>query len=241
MSSGSHYIALSGLKARADELDRLASDLANLGTSGYKGERDTTAAAERPSFDRTLQSAIDTVHGGRKVNLADGALAPTGRMLDVAIDGKGFFVIDTPSGPRYTRNGHFTLNENRELVTDDGLPVSGADGHITLSEGEIRIEDDGSIYVDKTKAGQLSVVEFADPSGLTRDAGSRLRADGQEATPMETPVVKAGMLEQSNVNVAERLAQLTTLSRSFEALQKSISMMLNDVDGRAIDTLGRRS
>src|SRR6187455_1477765 len=70
MSSGSHYIALSGLKARADELDRLASDLANLSTAGYKGERDTTAAAERPTFDRTLQSAIDTVHGGRRVDMA---------------------------------------------------------------------------------------------------------------------------------------------------------------------------
>jgi flagellar basal body rod protein FlgG len=240
MSSGSHYIALSGLKARADELDRLASDLANLSTAGYKGERDTTAAAERPTFDRTLQSAIDTVHGGRRVDMADGALAPTGRNLDVAIDGKGFFVIDTPSGPRYTRNGHFTINDNRELVTDDGMPVSGADGQISLSEGEIRIEGDGSVYVDKVKAGQLAVVEFADPQGLTRE-GTRWRADGLEAKPIETPVVRAGMLEQSNVNVADRLAHLTTLSRSFEALQKSISMMLNDVDGRAIDTLGRRS
>ena len=85
--SGSQYIALSGLRARADELDRLASDIANVGTAGYKGERDTTAAAERPTFDRWLQSAIDTTHGGRRLDMTNGALAPTGRPLDVALDG----------------------------------------------------------------------------------------------------------------------------------------------------------
>jgi len=240
MSSGSHYIALSGLRARVDELDRLSADIANIGTAGYKGERDTTAAAERSAFDRTLMSAIDTTHGGRRLDMADGGMAPTGRALDLAIDGKGFFVIDTPNGPRYTRNGHFTVDADRKLVTDDGQAVLGADGPITLAEGEIRVDADGSIWTDTTKAGRLSIVTFDDPGLLGRDHGSRLRADGQTAVPMETPVVRGGTLETSNVSVAERLAQLTTVSRGFEALQKSISMMLNDVDGRAIDSLGRR-
>ncbi len=238
---GSHYIALSGLRARIDELDRLAADIANIGTAGYKGERDTTAAAERDSFDRSLQSAIDTTHGGRRLDMSDGALAPTGRPLDLAIDGNGFFVIDTPNGPRYTRNGHFTIDAGRKLVTDDGLPVLGADGPIVLGDGEIRIDSDGSIWTDQTKAGRLSVVSFADARDLARDRASRLRADGQAATPVDAPVVRAGTLEQSNVTVADRLAQLTTVSRGFEALQKSISMLLNDVDGRAIDQLGRRA
>ena len=238
---GSHYIALSGLRTRVDALDRLASDLANVGTTGYKGERDTTASAERPTFDRSLQSAIDTTSGGRRVDMSNGALAPTGRALDVAIDGQGFFVVDTPNGPRYTRNGHFSLDTDRKLVTEDNMTVQGADGPITVGDGEIHVEGDGSVWAGETKAGQLLVVKFEDAGNLGRDQGSRLRADGLTPTTIEAPRVSGGALEQSNVSVANRLAQLTTLSRGFEALQKSISMLMNDVDGRAIDQLGRRS
>lgn len=238
---GSHYIALSGLRARVDELDRLATDIANVGTAGYKGERDTTAAAERASFDRFLASAIDTTHGGRRMDMTPGALAPTGRPLDVALEGDGFFVIDTPHGPRYTRNGHFTIDTNRRLVTEDGMPVRGKDGGpITIGDGDIRIETDGTIQADDKKAGQLDVVMFDNPGQLVRDQGSRLRAEGQEAKPADKAVIRSGSLEQSNVSVADRLAQLTSVSRGFEALQKAISLMLNDIDGRAIDQLGRR-
>lgn len=237
---GSHYIALSGLRTRVDSLDRLAADLANIGTMGYKGERDTTAAAERPTFDRSLQSAIDTTQGGRRMDMSNGAFAPTGRPLDVALDGEGFFVVDTPNGQRYTRNGHFSLDSDRKLVTEDNLTVQGTDGPIIVGDGEIRVDGDGSIYAGQTKAGQLMVVKFGDAGALGRDQYSRLRSDGQIATPVENAKVRGGTLESSNVSVAERLAQLTTLSRGFEALQKSIAMLLNDVDGRAIDQLGRR-
>jgi flagellar basal-body rod protein FlgF len=240
MSSGSQYIALSGLRARVDALDRLATDIANVGTAGYKGERDTTTAAERSSFDRSLQSAIDTAHGGRQIDMTDGAIAMTGRPLDVALDGEGFFVVDTPQGQRYTRNGHFTIDANRKLVTEDGLDVVGEGGPITMGEGAIRVDADGSVWAGDSKAGRLSVVKFADPGQLMRDSGSKLRAVNQEAQPVEAPAIRAGSLEQSNVSVAERLAELTTVSRGFEALQRSISMLMNDVDGRAIDTLGRR-
>jgi flagellar basal-body rod protein FlgF len=239
--SGSQYIALSGLRARIDELDRLSGDIANVGTAGYKGQRDTTTAAARETFDQSLQSAIDTTKGAEWLDMADGAMHPTGRPLDVAIGGKGFFVIDTPAGERYTRNGHFTLDAERRVVTEDGHPVRGTDGPITLTDGEARIDTDGSIWIDKTKAGQFAVVTFADPSQLGRDGASRLHANGQTATEVEAPVVHAGALEQSNVSVSDRIAELTTVSRNFEALQKALSLMMNDIDGRAIDQLGRRA
>ena len=240
MSSGSQYIALSGLRARVDALDRLATDIANVGTAGYKGERDTTMAAERPTFDRSLQSAIDTAHGGRRLDMTDGAIALTGRPLDVALDGEGFFVVDTPFGQRYTRNGHFTIDANRKLVTEDGLDVMGEGGPITMGEGPIRVDADGSIWAGDTKAGRLSVVKFADAGQLRRDSGSRLRAINQEAEPVEAPAIRAGSLEQSNVSVVERVAVMTEVSRSFEALQRGISVLMNDIDGRAISELGKR-
>jgi flagellar basal body rod protein FlgG len=239
--SGSQYIALSGLRARADELDRLAADIANVGTAGYKGERETRAAATREAFDATLQTAIDTTFGGRRLDARPGAIAPTGRSLDLAVDGDGFFVIGTPGGDRYTRNGHFGVDAERRLVTDDGSPVLGEDGPITLGDGEIRIDRDGTVWAGTTQAGRLRVVEFADPGALRQDHSSRLRAEGQPPAGVAAPVIRSGALEQSNVSVADRLAELTTVSRGFEALQKALSMLMNDVDGRAIEHLGRRT
>ncbi len=237
---GSHYIALSGLRARAEALDRLATDIANIGTAGYKGERDARAAAERPAFADTLQTAIDTAHGGRALDATAGAIASTGRALDVAVEGDGFFVIETGAGERYTRNGHFTVDKDRRLVTETGALVRGTDGPITLGDGDVRVDPDGSVWTGTTKAGQLAVVEFANPRALVRDHASQLRAEGQAATAATAPIVRGGALEQSNVSVADRLAELTTVSRGFEALQKSLSLLMNDVDGRAIEHLGRR-
>jgi len=239
--SGSQYIALSGLRARVDDLDRLATDIANVGTAGYKGERETRAVAERPRFDDALMTAIDTTFGGRGLDMTAGAMAATGRTLDVAIDGKGFFVVDNGSGPRYTRNGHFTLNNDRQLVTEEGDLVQGTSGPITVGKGDVRIDSDGTVWADTEKAGQLAVVEFADPRALVRDHGTTLRPpDGQIAVPVGTPIIRAGSLEASNVQVSDRLAELTSVSRGFEALQKAISLLMNDVDGRAIEHLGRR-
>lgn len=238
--SGSQYIALSGLRARVDELDRLATDIANIGTAGYKGEREARAAAIRPDFEDVLQTAVDTTLGGRRLDMREGTITPTGRPLDVALDSDGFFVVETPHGARYTRNGHFTIDAERRLMTQEGFLVQGSDGPITIGDGEVRVDADGTVWGGNTRAGRLAVVEFADAGQLSRDQGTLLRADGQAATPADRPVIHGAALEQSNVSVSDRLAELTTVSRGFEALQKAISMLMNDVDGRAIEHFGRR-
>jgi flagellar basal body rod protein FlgG len=241
--SGSQYIALSGLRARVDELDRIATDLANIGTAGYKGERQARIAAERASWDASLASAIDTTLGETRIDTRDGAMAPTGRPLDLALDGGGFFVIETSAGDRYTRNGHFTLDSERRLVTEDGHAVKGADGPLVIGqrEGDLNVDADGTIWNGVTQVGRLAVVEFVDPGRMTREQGTLLGAGGQAATDAAAPIVRSGSLEQSNVSVADRLAAITSVSRGYEALQKSISLLMNEVDGRAIDLLGRRS
>ena len=238
---GSQYIALSGLRAQTDALDRLAADIANIGTAGYKGQREARRAVERDAFDASLQTAIDTAQGGLTLDTSPGTLLPTGRSLDAAIDGQGFFVVQTAAGVRYTRNGHFGRAADGTLTTSDGATVLGADGPIQLGTGETRFDADGSVWSGGAQAGRLSIVNFTDSRQLAREGNSLLRADGLTAAPVAAPAVRAGMLEESNVSVAERLAELTSVARGFEALQKSISVMMNDVDGRAIDQLGRRS
>jgi flagellar basal-body rod protein FlgG len=125
---------LSGLQARSAQLERLAADLANVGTAGYKAELGTTAAAERDdAFARALRSAVDVADGPRALDFRNGAIATTGRDLDFAIDGKGFFAIETTEGVRYTRNGHFTRRADGVLATEEGFAVLGETGPPSIS------------------------------------------------------------------------------------------------------------
>lgn len=239
--AGGAYVALSGLRSRSEHLDRLASDLANAGTSGYKAERSTTSAAERATFDRALQSAIDVAPGPSRFDLRAGAIATTGRELDLAIAGQGFFVIDTPAGPRYTRNGHFERAADGMLVTEDGFAVAGENGPITLGTGALSIAEDGTIRTGATIAGRVRLVQFDDAVPLAREGGSRFRAPaGAPVTAATNATVHGGSLEKSNVSVVDRVAELTEVTRTFEALQRGVSLLMNDIDGRAITELGRR-
>ena len=240
MSSGA-YVALSGLRQRSQHLERLASDIANGSTSGYKAERGTTTAAERPAFDRALQSAIDVAQGPGKFDFRNGALAATGRDLDFALEGPGFFVVQTDAGPRYTRNGHFNRAVDGTLTTEDGAVVLGESGPIRLGAGPLGIASDGTIRTGTTVAGKLQVVDFAGYDGLSRESGARFRAaDPTRATAAPATLIRSGAIEQSNVSMVERIAEMTEVSRTFEALQKGVSVLMNDIDGRAISELGRR-
>jgi flagellar basal body rod protein FlgG len=244
MSSGA-YVALSGLQARAEQLNRLAADLANAGTAGYKSERTTTAAAERAAdaFARTLQSAVDVANGPRAVDFRPGAIATTGRDLDLAIDGPGFFTVETPDGPRYTRNGHFTRRADGVLSTSEGHAVLGESGPLKLPDGTgaISVAEDGQIRVGQTVVGRPRIVEFADLTQVGREDGASFRVRGGAAVvPATGARLVAGALEQANVSVADRMVQLTEVTRTFEALQRGVTIMMNDLDGRVITELGRR-
>ncbi|MES1254028.1 MAG: flagellar hook basal-body protein [Acidobacteriota bacterium] len=237
---GGVYVALSGMRTRLDALDRLSSDIANSGTAGYKAERSSNAEATRSPFAGVLDSAIDVTTGTRRLNATAGAIAPTGRNLDVAVEGDGFLVVQSPAGVRYTRNGHLQVRTDGVLTTDDGAVVQGANGPIKVGTGKVEVGQDGTVQVSGAVVGKLSVVKFDDPGTLVREGASLLRGDPAKAQPVTLPSVRGGSLEQSNVSVVERIAELTDVMRTFEALQKALTLQMNDIDGRAIDTLGRR-
>lgn len=237
---GGHYVALSGMRTRLDELDRLASDLANVGTAGYQAERVAHEKAPRPRFELALETAVDASLGHRRLDTRAGAIGETGRDLDVAIEGPGYLTVETPAGPRYTRNGQLTRSSEGVLTTSDGLPVLGTAGPITLGPGPVEIDGDGSVSASGVLAGQLALVEFPDPGLLEREGSSLLRADGVEPVPAARSTVLGGSLEGSNVSVVDRMAVMTSVSRGFEALQKAMSVLMNDIDARAIDSIGRR-
>lgn len=238
--SGGYYIALSGMRTRLDQLDRLADEIANAGTAGYKGERTGYVNAPREAFDQALATAIDVSTGSKSLDTRPGDVIDTGRDLDLAVGGDGFLTVQTPDGTRYTRNGHLMRSTDGMLTTQDGSVVLGTSGPIKLGPGEISFDKDGTVKAGKTIAGKLAIVHFDNPKQLARQGGSLLRADGMEAKPIAAADVHGGSLEESNVSTSERIAELTNVARTFEALQKAISVMLNDVDGRTIDSLGRR-
>jgi flagellar basal body rod protein FlgG len=239
--AGGYYTALSGMRARLDALDRLASDIANANTAGYKAERGASSEAARARFGAELQSAIDVVSGKTRVDLRPGALTPTGRGMDVAIEGNGFFEIETSSGPRYTRNGRFERREDGILATAEGDAVMGESGPISLGTGPVEVDADGTVRSGNAVSGRLKVVTFQPDAALVRESSLRIRADGgATAVVVDEPTVKPGALEQSNVSIADRLVELTSANRNFEALQRALSVLMNDVDSRAISELGRR-
>jgi flagellar basal-body rod protein FlgG len=167
----------------------------------------------------------------------------TNRNLDFALQGHGFFAISTPAGTRYTRNGSFSRTAEGTLITADGMEVQGADGkpiQLTNQGGEISIESDGTIRAGDQIARQLKVVDFDDYSTLTREDNGRLKSGIASRAASPNTQVLGGTLEQSNVSIVERMAHLTEVNRSFEALQRGVSVLMNDIDSRAISELGRR-
>lgn len=238
---GGTYSALSGMTTRLEELDRIAGDLANIGTPGYKVERATTRTVEREAFAAALESAVDVTPGPRRIDFRPGTIATTGRDLDVAIDGKGFFVVETEAGPRYTRNGAFTRRADGVLVTTQGEPIAGEAGEIKLGKGEVSIDAQGNIATGGTVVGRIQVVEFDAETDLARESGARFRAiPGASPHAADTVRLIAGSLEQSNASVVELMAKMTEVSRGFESLQRGVGTLQNELDSRAISELMRR-
>jgi flagellar basal body rod protein FlgG len=227
-----------------EQLDRLASDIANAKTADYKAERVTTNAATRPDFGRALQAAVDVTPGPGHLDFRPGSLEKTGRDLDFAIEGRGFFVIDTPQGPRYTRNGNFSLAADGTVTTADGYAVQTEAGRalkMGTSTGPISVADDGTVSVGQDTAGKLRVVDFGEYSELQREELGRFRAPPTLKPAGATNVsVRSGMLESSNVSVVDRMVALTEVARGFEALQRGLNILSTELDGRAITELGRR-
>jgi flagellar basal body rod protein FlgG len=227
------------MRTRLEELDRLAADLANISTAGYKTERAGTLSSER-DFAAALEGAVDVVPGLPKIDFRPGTTVTTGRDLDVAIEGRGLFVVETPQGERYTRNGSFTRRADGVLVTTQGEPILGEDGEIKLPKGPITIDPDGTIKAGTAVAGKLQIVEFEQDTDLVRESGARFRAIAGATPRPATGTLLGGTLEQSNASIVDLMAKLTEVSRGFESLQKGVSTMQNDIDMRAISELARR-
>ncbi|MFQ5596608.1 MAG: flagellar basal-body rod protein FlgF [Nitrospiria bacterium] len=229
------YPVLSGALAQEKRMEVIANNLANAATSGFKKDVPVFEGV-MASVDPLRVSAegpIDPVaaFGILKqvvTDLSPGVIRTTSAALDVAIEGKGFFSVQTPEGLRYTRNGHFTINSEGFLALGD-FPVLGSGGPITLPPGDIIIQADGRISVKGVEAGAepveidlLPIYRFSSPGDLKKVGKNFFEAVNETAVPSLDGQLRQGALEGSNVNPVEEMVAMIEVMRLYEASQKAI-------------------
>jgi flagellar basal-body rod protein FlgF len=245
MDSG-YYAACTALLSRTQALDTIANNLANTGTVGFRAERNifsSVLAAAGSASGSPLNQAINNygILSGTTLDLSQGALQKTGNDLDLAIQGSGFFVVQTANGPMYTRNGSFQVSSKGQLVTATGDAVMGDKGVISLLPGPVSISADGTISSNGAVAGRLKVVEFPPATQLTSVGNTYYSAPANTAAAAANSSVQQGALESSNVNPVSSMVELITAQRSAEMMQRALSMFNSEIDKTATQDLPRIS
>jgi flagellar basal-body rod protein FlgF len=229
------YIAAGGAIAQSNALDATANNIANATTAGFQGDRVTF----REAMTAARSPDIAAVGAGTsRVDSQSGALAQTDNPLDMALEGDGFFAVQTENGARYTRAGNFRLDDEHQLVTMDGHTVRGEGGApIVFSEdtSQITVGTDGEVFADGESVGKLELVRFS-ADQLKREGSTLFSARGAPDAG-DPPKVRAGMLESSNVNVVRGVVDLVKVSRTYESLMRVIQSY-HDVESRAARELG---
>jgi flagellar basal-body rod protein FlgF len=235
-------IAASGLRARMESLDLLANNIANTSTGGYKADREFYSLYVAPEAAGNEPSSTMPLIERPWVDHAQGALHSTGNPLDVALDGKGFFAVNGPSGPLYTRNGNFRLAADGKLTSADGYPVRDSQGApLTLQAARgFEISNDGTITQDGVTLGTLEIVDFTSTAGLTKQGSNYFRATDPAVRPAAASgtSVEQGHLEASNTGTAEGAVRLVSVMRQFEMLQKAVTLG-TEMNKKAIEEVAK--
>jgi flagellar basal-body rod protein FlgF len=246
-------VGLSRQMALSREFDVIANNIANIDTTGYKADNAAFASYLMPGAsdgdfsgnDRRISYVEDRASW---VDLSTGPIEKTGNPLDVAIDGKGYLVVQTPRGQRYTRNGALSVNASGQLVTSEGDPVLGNGGPITLQPTDHNVSisaagivtvREGASTVDAPR-GQLQLVDFDRPKALQKDGGSTFLAPAgvnpNPASP-KTRLVQ-GAVERSNVRAVVEMARMIEITRSYTDIANIIQQQ-GDMRRNALQQLAQ--
>jgi len=208
-------------------MDIVANNIANMNTNGFKGERvmfvehlvkspgGQTLLGGKLSFVRDIATLLD---------FSEGPVEETGNPLDLAITGKGFFVVQTEDGERYTRKGRFKLDDGGQLVNQNGEPLLSTGNSpffLGPEDTEITISRDGTVATNNGDLGQIKLVDFENPQLLKRSA-SGLFSTEQTPRDVESPEIIQGMLEGSNVQPILEMAKMIEISRTYDSVRKFI-------------------
>ena len=245
------YAAYTGLMSRTQALDTAANNLANAGTNGFRAQRDYFRGVFAGGLDRENPADSQVgesvngfgVLGGNRLDMGQGQLATTGNPLDLALQGQGFFALQTQNGISYTRDGAFSRSSTGALQSSRGEPVLDANQKpITIPTGTIHVTADGSISVSTQDGsvivGQVGVFDFADRSNLIADGANRFSAGGSKPVAGDA-LVQQGAIEGANEDAIHGTMQLVLVQRQAEMMQKALSVFNNEFDKTAAEDLPR--
>ncbi|HPD45816.1 MAG TPA: flagellar hook basal-body protein [Anaerohalosphaeraceae bacterium] len=225
MVDGLDHVGTS-ISALTNEYHTIAHNIANINTAGYKRKVNMFSRELMNHIGENSNNGVELpasqVKSKAAIDFSQGSLVRTDRPLDLALVGKGFFVVETPEGPLYTRNGIFHLNAQGQLVNLTGRLVGGVDAPITappnVSEMSIQISEDGRVRADGVVLGQLRIVDFGADEDKLVCVGENCYAVGPDVQPRaaDKAVVRQGYQENSNVKVTSELVDLISVSRLYE-------------------------
>lgn len=222
----------SSINALVKEYTTIAHNLANISTAGYKRKINAFSRELMNKINDSEEQAISSssIEATGVLDFSQGMLQHTGKSLDVAICGKGFFVVETPNGPLYTRSGVFQLEPlTGQIVDTDGNIVAGTDGPVIIpksaSELDISIAEDGNVTVNGSAIGKLRVVDFGDQENKLVSMGKNCFKAPQGVRQAEATgtTLKQGYRENANVRMMDELVDLITVSRLYESNMKVLS------------------
>jgi flagellar basal-body rod protein FlgF len=240
------YIALSRQMVLRSQMEVVANNIANANTQGFKAEMMLMSEVELPAEKGTKLAYVQDFATAR--DFSPGTLRPTGNDLDLAIQGDGFFAVQTPEGVRYTRVGRFQLDGNGILVTSHGYPILAGGSAVTIDpdDGPVNVAEDGTISTDLARNGQLmqvvgtlDVVDFPNRAALT-PAPDNLFDAGAQAPTEATGKVAQRMLEDSNVNTIKQMTDMIEVTRNYQTVQRFLDSE-NDRQRRAINSITSNS
>lgn len=255
------YSALFGALSNEHRVNSIANNLANVNTTGYKRDllafKDTmllyahdhimepVASIRDKKFFPDPQHLSRTRIATSVTDFQQGGMKVTSAPLDLAISGEGFFKIDSPDGEFYTRNGHFTVNEEGAIVNERGWPVLSEGGAVMIPPGtkDIVVAEDGRVFANGEEVGQIGVMTVDNLANLEKQGYNMFRVrPGTEVE--ETPVdparswIAQGFLESANVDAVYEMVNMIEAQRQYEAYQK-IMQTSDSIDREAISKVGR--
>ncbi len=237
--SNTSYIGLSNQIALKQMMDLTANNIANMTTTGYKSQGLLFHQYMTRGFDEGPVTQVQDYGTFRRMEI--GPLQQTYNPLDFALQGDAYFVVDTPQGERYTRAGNFVLNEQGEIVTQQGFPVRSTAGTpITIPETDSQISTtaDGVVSTESGEQGRFEIVTFENDQTL-REMGDNLYAgNGETPTPAENTKIMQGTLESSNVQPIVEMSRMIEILRMYQSAQR-LSKDDHDMQRTMIQRLSR--
>ncbi|WP_025209780.1 flagellar hook-basal body protein [Hippea sp. KM1] len=247
------YTAAGGMVIEMQRVNNITNNIANLNTPGFKKEGinvkswsriwglanaslpippNTKAAADFINETKNSIPHLDVDY----IDFSSGPLRHTGNKLDFALEGKGFFLILTPNGIQYTRNGQFEINKDGILVQrGTGYPVVGEDYFrtnkpIKITGKSLIIRSDGEVYSDGVKLDKIAIRDFNNYANLKKAPNSMfIPINGETPIPAPNTYLKEGYLELSNVSIVKEMVNLIESQRNFERYQKIIDSLGNEL------------